>query len=248
MNIHRLLTITIYLSVLHSIRASDNPEFFVTVAQGVAKISATKIGMGLAEGLIPLGMGSQRDGNIALYSPVDNKIEEISVSSLLTASQLKSFSDYPYLVSQQSLLIAASAPEPFKSYPTQNMDPESMVVTPLAFENRICVLFGPNPTQIGASCVVTDVTTKKDITTFQLASLPMASCVDHMMWISDHQILCSSISRRSIAFFILDLNSKSIIHNEQLRRILNAAFINNKLMLFYKKDDGTLTEKPFNAG
>lgn len=236
--------IGISLSILlPHLSANEDAHFFISVAKGVAKVSAIQIVKGSA--LIPLGMGSQNGDSLTLYSPFDHKLEEIPLSSILPASYSKSLASNSYVISNQSVLVAASPPTLFKNYSTINTDPTSIVVTPLAFNNRICVLFGPNPNQIGTDCVVTDVTSKQDVMKFRIESLPMAACFDQMMWISDHQILCSAIGRRKTSFSILDLNKQIIVHDDQLRDILYASFVNNQLMLFYTNENGTLLEKPF---
>jgi hypothetical protein len=243
---YRFLIIGISLSILlPCIHADEDAEFFITAPPYVAKVSAIQVGKALPEGIIPLGMGSQSDGCITVYSTLDHKMEDLAISSLLPASQKNSLATNSYIVSHQSVLVAEGAPTLLKKYPVKNLDPSAMVVTPLASNNRICVLFQHYPTQIGTDCVVTDVTSKKDVIKFHIDSLPGAFCVSHMMWISDHQILCSSIGRRETAFHILDLKSHTIFRDTQFRDVCYATYFNNQLVLFYMIEDGVLLEKPF---
>jgi hypothetical protein len=226
-------------------RADKDVEFFITAPPYVAKVSAIQVGMGLGSALIPLGMGSQNVGSITVYSPLDHKMEAVAISSLLQASQSKTLATNSYAISNQSVLVAEGTPALFKKYPIKNLDPSASVVTPVAFNNRICVLFDPSSGQIGTDCVVTDVTSKQDVMKFRIESLPAAFCVDHMMWISDHQILCLAFGRRYTSFSILDLKSHTIIHDDQLKDVIYASFYNNQLMLFCTNENGVAQEKPF---
>jgi hypothetical protein len=227
-----------------------SPSLYFPYQNGVGSVATTELSPN-ADGLTPLAINYENvfdgydsnSGSITYYSPAQTNLVTIPFSQMLSAEQIKALPQYAFGINNGALYKAEGMPDLFKKYSQNATNPASLVVTPFPYDNRLFVLVGSEPGIMGTDCIVTDITTKKDIIRFHLDDLPDASSFDAIKWISKNLILCILVTRNGNVNYFIDVQKRGFVKKDQFKEVDFYSLINGKLILYSDGPHDTLVSK-----
>jgi len=232
------------------LHATETMDFYYSIRNSVYKTSAQELNLKALGPFIPLsltldnamGLTGEPDKTIVVFSPLKNSIERIPLKTFLPNSLVQALNRNSSIIDQGKLYIASSAPQKLKDYSADTSN-GILAVTPIPNHDRICMLSLPKDAFPGSDCIITDTKTGENLASFRLKDV-YANTVGEITWISDNDVLGIIYSRRGNSCFLIDTRSKSSSWKEVgAAQYFSAA--GNKLILYYKGNDGNLIPKEF---